>query len=70
MSLPMRLALKDKDDLGIEPAGNTMELAAEIDAKKSQMVELRILRSPSDEEYTLGLHRPQADHPHSGTSDE
>ncbi|MGQ8338998.1 GH32 C-terminal domain-containing protein, partial [Sunxiuqinia sp. A32] len=32
--------------------GNAMELVAEIDLKKSQMVELNVLRSPDKEEFT------------------
>ena len=33
-------------------AGNALELAAEIDAKRAQAVELCVLRSPNREEYT------------------
>lgn len=32
--------------------GNAMEIAAEIDLKKSNLVELNVLRSPNKEEYT------------------
>ena len=82
MTLPRRLTLIGKDQLGIEPAGdiaslrganthvdaltlpaneelvlegvqgNAMELAAEIDPKGAQMVELNVLRSANAEEVT------------------
>ena len=82
MSLPRRLTLLSKDDLGIEPAGdieslrydhkhianlklpankevvlknirgNAVEINAEIDPGKAQMIELNVLQSPNKEEYT------------------
>jgi beta-fructofuranosidase len=82
MSLPRRLTLIGKDELGIEPAGdiaslrgaqrhvaetplpanrevvldgvqgNAIEIVAEIDLRKSPMVELNVLRSPGREEFT------------------
>ncbi|MBD0287383.1 MAG: GH32 C-terminal domain-containing protein, partial [Flavisolibacter sp.] len=82
MTLPRRLTLLSKDELGQEPAGdiaslrynarhigamklpanqeivleningNAMEIAAEIDPKNAQMIEMNVLRSPNKEEYT------------------
>jgi beta-fructofuranosidase len=82
MTLPRRLTLIGKDEIGQEPAGsveslrgepvhvgatalpanqevllptvhgNTLEIAAEIDAKTSPLVELNVLRSPNRDEVT------------------
>lgn len=82
MSLPRRLTLIGKNELGMEPAGdlaslrgahrqlaetplpanrevvldgvqgNALEIVAEIDPKKSPMIELNVLRSPGREEFT------------------
>jgi beta-fructofuranosidase len=82
LSLPRRLTLAGKDELGMQPAGdieslrcdhrrvearvlpanrevvldgvlgNAVEIAAEIDLGKAQMVELNVLRSPGREEFT------------------
>ena len=82
MTLPRRLTLISKDELGQEPAGdigslhyngihlgttklpanqeivlkdisgNAMEISTEIDLKKTQMIEMDVLRSPNKEEYT------------------
>ena len=82
MSLPRRLTLLGRDELGQEPAGdletlrqnhrrvertalpanreivldgvqgNAIEILAEIETGKSQVVELNVLRSPGREEFT------------------
>jgi beta-fructofuranosidase len=82
MSLPRRLTLIGRDQLGIEPAGDVeslrgehwhlgpmtlpanqevvldqvrgkaIEVVAEIDTNDAPMVELKVLRSPGQEEYT------------------
>ena len=82
MTLPRRLTLITRDELGIEPAGdveslrgehchvgpttlpaneevildrvcgNALEIVAEIDTKGAPMVEMRVLRSPGNKEYT------------------
>lgn len=82
MTLPRRLTLIGKDELGIEPAGdiaslrgapqripalklpanqeivlpeirgNALEIDAEIEPGNSPMVELKVLRSPNQEEFT------------------
>jgi len=40
--------------------GNAMELIAEIDPRNAQVIELKVLRSPTEEEYTRILFHPQA----------
>ena len=82
MTLPRRLTLVGRDELGIEPAGdveslryahrhvdatelpanrevvlenvrgNAMEIVAEIDPKGAPMVEMKVFRSPKQEEFT------------------
>ncbi|HEY3397751.1 MAG TPA: glycoside hydrolase family 32 protein [Armatimonadota bacterium] len=82
MSLPRRLTLIGRDELGIEPAGdlaslrgehqpvaprllpanqevvfenlsgNAMELVAEIEPQGASLIEMKVLRSPGQEEYT------------------
>jgi beta-fructofuranosidase len=82
MSLPRRLTLIGKDELGLEPAGDieslrgehwhvgpttlpaneevvleqilgkAVEIVAEIETSDAPMVEMKVLRSPAQEEYT------------------
>lgn len=40
--------------------GNAMELSAEIDTSKAQVLELKVLRSPGEEEYTRITFHPHA----------